>query len=71
MLFFDIETKRIDLFMNCQNRKETKRDCSETCLKQIEDEPFCFKKSKNENKLIPYHFRSEEKRVEVLQEKIK
>ena len=71
MLFFDIETKRIDLFMNCQNRKETKRDCSETCLKQIEDEPSCFKKSKKEKKLIPYQFCSEEKRVEVLQEKIK
>jgi hypothetical protein len=55
--------------MNCQNRKETNRDRSETCLKQIEDEPSCFKKSWNKKQLIPYHFRSKEKRVEVLQEK--
>ena len=67
LFFLDIETKRIDLFLNCQNRKEAKRDRSETCLKQIEDKPSCLKKSKNENKLIPYHFRSKEKRVEVLQ----
>ena len=57
--------------MNCQNRKETKRDRSETCLKQIEDEPSCFKKSKKEKKLIPYHFSRKEKPVEVLQAKIK
>jgi len=57
--------------MNCQNRKETKKDRSETCLKQIEDEPSCFEKFQNEKKLIPYHFRSEEKRIEVIQEAIK
>jgi len=57
--------------MNCQNRKETKRGGYITCLKRIEDKPSCFEKSKNENELILYHFRSEEKRVKVIQETIK
>ena len=63
-----MKTKLFALFMNHQNRKETKKDSSETCLEQIEDEPSCFGKSKNEKKSIPCHFRSEEKRIEVAQE---
>jgi len=65
---FNIETKQFALFMNHQNPKETRKDRSGTCLEQIKDVSSCFGKSKNEKKLILYHFRSDEKRIEVVQE---
>ena len=52
---------QIDLFLNCQNRKEAKKDSSMPVLEQIEDKPSCFEKSKNKQKLIPYHFWSKDK----------
>jgi len=48
--------------------KKKRKKHSETCLELIENKLSCFGKPKNKNELIPYHFRSEERQIEVIQE---